>query len=91
MRDFWAYVRTLEIMTPFKYLVRSMTELDNDCPTVMGNLRKSQKSWTHLERILGREGSSLRVSGMFFKAVMQAVLIFGSETWVFVFSSGHRN
>ena len=28
------------------------------------------------------EGASPRVSGMFFKAVVQAVLLFGSEKWV---------
>ena len=35
-----------------------------------------------LSIILGREGAKTRVSGMFFKAVVQAVLIFGSEMWV---------
>ena len=31
---------------------------------------------------LGKAGENPRVSGMLFKAVMQAVLIFVSETWV---------
>ena len=31
--------------------------------------------------ILGREGSDLRISGLFFNAVVQAVLLFRSETW----------
>ena len=35
-----------------------------------------------LSIILGREGAKPRVSGMFFKAVVQAVLIFGLEMWV---------
>ena len=35
-----------------------------------------------MERILGQEGASPQVSGMFFKAVVQAVLLFDSETWV---------
>ena len=51
-------------------------------PLVVWNLRKAQKSWTKLERIMGWEGANPRVSGMFFKAVVQAVLIFGLEAWV---------
>ena len=35
-----------------------------------------------LSIILGREGAKSRVSGMLFKAVVQAVLLFGSEMWV---------
>ena len=33
-------------------------------------------------RILSREGADKRVSEKFFKAVVQAVLLFGAETWV---------
>ena len=33
-------------------------------------------------RILSREGADKRVSGNFFNAVVQAVLLFGVETWV---------
>ena len=35
-----------------------------------------------MTRILIRKGAELRVSIFFFKAVVQAVLIFDSETWV---------
>ena len=34
------------------------------------------------ERILSREGEDKRVLGIFFKAVVQQVLLFGAETWV---------
>ena len=49
---------------------------DNNCPEVMVNLKKSRKIWERLTRILGQEGDNLRVSGMLFKAVVQAVLLF---------------
>ena len=32
--------------------------------------------------ILRREGANPRVSGMFFKAVVQAIILFGFEMWV---------
>ena len=37
-----------------------------------------------MTRILSREGAAPRVSGFFFKAVVQAMLLFGSETWVVI-------
>ena len=43
---------------------------------------KSRKSWGRLSRILRREGADKRVSGNFFKAVVQAILLLGAETWV---------
>ena len=59
-----------------------MTAGDEDWPAVAGNLVKSRKSWGRLARILSREGVDKRVSGTFFKAVVQQVLLFGAETWV---------
>ena len=47
-----------------------------------GKLNKSRKSWGRLKRILRREGADKRVSGFFFKAVVQQVLMFGAETGV---------
>ena len=81
-RAFQAYVRPLKTVTSLKYMVQVLTAADNNCTTVVGNLRKARKSWTWLKIILGGEGANPRVSGMFFKAVVKAVLIFGLEMWV---------
>ena len=59
-----------------------MTAGDDDWPAVAGNLNKARRSWGILQRILGREGATSRISGSFFKAVVQQVLLFGAETWV---------
>ena len=59
-----------------------MTAGDNNWPAVVGNLSKARKSWGRLSRILRWEGADARVSGNVFKAVVQAVLLFGAETWV---------
>ena len=55
---------------------------DNDWPVVVGNLKKSWTKWAKMLRISGREGAKTWLSRTFFKAVVQAVLLFGSETWV---------
>ena len=57
-----------------------MTVGDDKWPAVEINLRKAWKSWTWMARILGREREDPRIPGLFFEAVIHAVLIFGSET-----------
>ena len=59
-----------------------MTADDDDWPAVAGNMVKARKIWGRLSRILSQEGADKRVSGNFLKAVLQAVLLFGAETWV---------
>ena len=59
-----------------------MTAGDDNWPAVTGNLVKARKSWGRLSRIFSREGADKRVSRNLFKAVVQAVLLFGVETWV---------
>ena len=74
-----AYGRPLKMVTSFKFLERFLTTADDDWPAVVGNLRKARKSWERLMRILGEEGAKPKVSGMLFKAVEQAVLLFGLD------------
>ena len=47
-----------------------------------GNLAKARRVWARISRILRAENASARVCGMFYKATVQSVLIFGSKTWV---------
>ena len=60
----------------------------NDWTEVVANLRKARKKWAHLWRVLGWEGIDARTLGNFKMAVVQAVLIFQSETWVMYPSIG---
>ena len=59
-----------------------LTAGDDDWLEVVGNLGKAQKCWGRLSRVLGCEGADPKVSGKFYKAVAQSVLLFGAETWV---------
>ena len=81
-RSFRAYGKPLDTVTSFKYLGRVITAGDDNWPVVTSNLIKAQKSWTRMTRILGWEGEDPRISSLFFKVVVQAVLLFGLETWV---------
>ena len=79
---FEVYGEQIESVPRFTYLGRVMTAGDDDWPAVAENLAKARRSWGRLQRILRREGATPRVSGSFFKAVVQQVLLFGAETWV---------
>ena len=79
---FEVYGKQIQSVPRFKYLGRILTEGNDDWPAVAGNLAKARKSWGRLQVILSREGATKRMSGDFFKAVVQQVVLFGAETWV---------
>ena len=79
---FEVYGDQLKTVPRFKHLGRILTEGGNDWTAVEVNLGKARRSWGRMQRILSREGANKRVSGNFFKAVVQQVLLFGAETWV---------
>ena len=54
----------------------------DDWTEVIRNLTKARVVWRKMLSILSREGERPRVSGIFFKDVVQSVLLFGAETWV---------
>ena len=68
----------MEMVTSFKYIGRVLTASDDDWPVVVANLRKAQKRWSRLSRILGRDGSDPKKFGKFYKAVVQETLLFGA-------------
>ena len=81
-RTFSAYGIPLDMVTPFKYLEWVISATDDNWSVMVRNLSQAKKFWIRMSRILIREGAAPRVFGLFFKAVIQAVLIFGEETWV---------
>ena len=66
----------------FKYLGRMLLAEDDDCLAVIRNLKKSRAVWRKMMRILSREGVRPWVSVFLFKAALQLVFLFGTETWV---------
>ena len=66
----------------FQYLGRTLMLVDKYWPAVVTNLWNLWKAWSHLSWILGKEGSDAKKSGPFYIEVVQANLIFWSETWV---------
>jgi len=68
-------------VSEFRYLGRILHERDDDDHAALRQLRRARDKWGRFSRILTQEGISSRVRGYFYKAVVQAVLLYGSESW----------
>jgi hypothetical protein len=66
----------------FKYLGRISSDDDDDLPAVRENMKKTRKRWARVSRLLVREGATAKMMGKIYLAVVQSVLLYGSETWV---------
>jgi hypothetical protein len=80
-RTFTAYGEDLERVEVLKYLGRLVAYDDNDSQAMRSNLKTARKSWAQVSRVLRAENASPKVCCVFYKATIQAVLLFGSETW----------
>ncbi len=78
---FTAYGDELERVEVFEYLGWLLAYDDNNTQAMRGNLKKARKSWGRVSCILRAENASPKVCGVFYIAIVQAVLLFGSETW----------
>ena len=67
------------MVTSFRYLGRVISAADENRLAVIRNLAKARAVWRRRMRILCRERVMPRVSGFFFKIVVQSVLLFGLE------------
>jgi hypothetical protein len=65
----------------FKYLGWLVSYDDNDSQAMRSNLTKVRNSWAQISHVLRAENASPKVCGVFYKATVQAVLLFGSEMW----------
>ncbi len=68
-------------MEVFKYLGRLLAYDNNNARAVRGNLKKARAIWLRLSRMIRAENASPHAWGIFYKATMQSILLFGSETW----------
>jgi hypothetical protein len=80
-QTFTAYRAELEKVEVFQYLGRLLAYDDNDPQAVRGNLKKARGIWARLSRMIRTENASPRACSIFYKATVQSILLFGSETW----------
>ena len=69
-------------MGRFKYLGKLLDRSYEDWPAVLHNISKARQVWGWLGKLLMREGAEPTVSEKIYRAVVKAVLLFGTDTWV---------
>ncbi len=80
-RQFTVHGDALEKVKVFKYLGRMMAQDDNDVQAMGHQLCKAQRTWARIGQVLRSENVTPWVAAKFYKAVVQAVLLYGSKTW----------
>ena len=79
--EFTVAGEAIERVSEFRYLGRILTDEDDDNQAAARQLTRAQEKWGRLSRVLTAEGTSAKTRGYFYKAIVQAVLLYGSETW----------
>jgi hypothetical protein len=72
----------LEWVEVFKYLGRLLAQDDDDIQAICAQLWKARATWAQVGQVLRSKNASPHVAVTFYKAVAQAILLYGSETWV---------
>ena len=72
----------LERVEVFQYLGCLLSQDDDDIQAVQSQLRKARGTWARIGQVLRKENAPPLVSAKFYKAIVQSVLLYGSETWV---------
>ncbi len=72
----------MEQVEVFKYLGHLLLQDDNNVQTIHNQLRTAWATWERVGQVLHAENVSPCIAAKFCKAVVQAVLLYGSKMWV---------
>ena len=82
--------KNIETVSEFRYLGRILSDNDLDDAAIQARLAKAQQCWGRMRPILAADHASARTMGRFYMAVVQAVLLHGSSSWVISTRSQRR-
>ena len=77
---FTAYGDSLHRVEVFKYLGRLVSYDDVNTQAIRWNLKKCRKTWARISKVLRAKNTSPWVCGMFYRATVQSMLLYGSVT-----------
>ena len=78
---FYVEGEVLEKVESFRYLGRILAQDDEDVRAVRSQIKKARGTWARVGQVLQADNTPPKVSAMFYKAVVQSVLLYGSESW----------
>jgi hypothetical protein len=81
-QQFSVHGDVLERVEVFKYLGSLLAQDDDDIQTIRAQLWKARATWARVGQVLRAENVPPRIAAKFYKAAVQAVLLYGSKTWV---------
>ena len=80
-QKFFVYGHELERVREFEYLGRILREDDDDSKTIVNQIKKARRKWNAIGKILKREGANAKMMARFYMTVVQAVLLYGVDSW----------
>jgi hypothetical protein len=80
-REFNVDGTVLERVEVFKYLGCLLVRDDDDAQAIRQQLQKARGVWARVGQVLRGENATPWVATKFYKAVIQAILLYGSKTW----------
>jgi hypothetical protein len=72
----------IKTVSEFKYLGRTLENTDNDWPAVKRAVLRARMTWGRLGKVLSSQRAGSKVMASIYRAVVQAVLLYGAESWV---------
>jgi hypothetical protein len=81
-QEFLIHGDVLERVEVLKYLGRLLAQDDNDIQAVRAQIGKARATWSRVCQVLWSEHTPPQVTAKFYTAVVQAMLLYGSKTWV---------
>jgi hypothetical protein len=79
---FYVNGQPIERVAEYQYLGRIISFDDSDTPAVSARLALARAKWGRMSKVLSTQTASPRVMGKFYTAVLQAILLYGCESWV---------
>ena len=71
----------LERVNTFRYLGRILSQDDDDIRAVRTQIKKARGIWARVSQVLRADNVPPKISAKFYMAVVQSVLLYGSESW----------
>jgi hypothetical protein len=73
---------SLNQVEEFKYLGQILERNDNYWPAISRNLKRARIAWGRIGKIQTKERADVKSMASIYKAIIQAVLLYGAESWV---------
>ena len=80
----------VENVPTLRYLRQPLDQGDDDWPAVQQNIMRTSSVWGKLGTLILWEVADPKVLESFYRALMQEILLYGSETWVLLASMANR-